>query len=179
LARGATGAAKQQAEQALAMAQSEANAEYSAFAQLSLGAALLPLGQQAAAREAFAQARAALEAIGLAELGTEASAGIAQAWLEDAAAGGIAAASGQCHALLEHLDGGGSFAGTERPLRIWLTLLLVLHATGHARSEELRLRAAQALHTAAEVWPEGPLRERFYSAHAHHGQLRALTASAV
>jgi class 3 adenylate cyclase len=174
LARSAAPEAHAQAEQALAMARAEEHAEYSAFAQLSLGSALLALGQRVAAREAFEAARSALQAIGLGDFSTEATAGIAQAWLEE---GHTPAASEQIELLLQHLEGGGDFAGTERPLRIWLTLVQVLHACQHPQATAWTQRAAQSLHSAAAAWPPGPLRERFFSAHAHHAQLRAMATT--
>ena len=142
------------------------------IASLSLGNAELALGRQAAARQAYAKARArALEI--QSPLQHIASAGLARVALAD---GDTAAALTALQPLLDRAEASGSLEFTEAPRWIELTGYQVLARAGDPRAGAWLARAHAALMEQAAAVHDAALRQRFLQNVPHHREIVAAWA---
>ncbi len=149
--------ARTQAQAAAAVALDVQAPDLQAFALWCLGNAELALGAPAAAREAFAQALAAAQAIGGAQA-HDAAAGLARAALAcDDAAGAREA----LEPVLQALDAGDALDGTLGLTLVQLTVWQVLCAAGDARARPGLQGAHAALQERAAQLTDPVLRDSF------------------
>ena len=123
------------AQEALQIAQTTGQRRAERCALRLLGHALLGLGDVTAALVAYQQTLAIDQALGYRHLAVETTADLARAAL---AQGNIAQASACVADILADLDN-GTLAGTEEPVRVYLTCFQVLRAAGEPRAVELGL----------------------------------------
>jgi len=142
---------------------------------LQLGHARLELGQHEAAQADYERARSLFEAVGRQAMTMEAVAGLARVAM---ARGDIAQARTCVQQLLEYGDGGGSFDGTEEPLRIALTCWEVMSASNDARATGLLENAHAVLQSQAAQIGDPRLRESFLDAVPHHRAIEWAWAAA-
>ena len=132
---------------------------------LVLGHAQLGLGRSDAARAAYERARALFEAVDMHVMAMEAVAGLARVAL---AQGDAARARADVQVLLDHRARGGTFEGTEEPLRIVLTCWQVISATDAARAGGLLASAHAELQAQAGRIADARLRHSLLHAVPHH-----------
>lgn len=113
-----------------------------AWAWTYLGHSLLATGYLDDAENAYRKALAIRQTLNQPVLATEPGAGLAKTLM---ISGDIASAKAQVDLILEHIDKGGNFEGTDEPLRVYLNCYLVLQAGKHARAKEILLIAYRNL----------------------------------
>jgi class 3 adenylate cyclase/tetratricopeptide (TPR) repeat protein len=164
---------------ALALAQAAHDAavassqrDLAAFALLVKGHAQHGLGRLQAARDAYAASRDALMATTLrSHQVLDPVSGLAR----------VALADGQLHEalqlvqpLLDHLQAGGRFEGTEEPLRLPLTCYQVLAAAGDPRADKVLRQAHDDLQAKAARISDPQARQGFLQQVPHHRAILAL-----
>ena len=164
------------ARQALDIAVASKARDFEVIAGLLLGAAELALGRRAAARDAYAQAHALAVEIDVAWR-YDASAGLARVALAE---GDATAAVAALQPLLEHIAGGGTLDGTERPRLVELSCHQALARAGDPRAAEWLDRAHGALMAQADAISRGTsdatLRQGFLQNIPHHREIVAAWA---
>ncbi len=75
--------------------------------------------------------------------------------------------------MLDYLDSGGSLDGADEPLRVYLTLYLVLRQAGDARAAGLLETAARLLDERASRITDEAARRAFLENIEHHREIRA------
>lgn len=103
--------------------------------------------------------------VGMQAVAMESVAGLARVAM---AQGDVAQARICVKQLVDYRKGGGSFDGTEEPLRIALTCWEVMYASNDARAMGLLESAHAALLAQAAQIADLRLRERFLDAVPHH-----------
>ena len=160
------------ARQALDIAVAAQAPEHEVIARLRLGGAELALGRNAAARQAYTQARARAVEIDSAYQ-HDCSAGLARVALAE---GDTAAALAALQPVLDQLAGGGTLDGTEYPRLIELTCHQVLARAGDPRAIDWLTRAHGALMALAETMTDPALRQGFLRNIPHHREIVAAWA---
>jgi tetratricopeptide (TPR) repeat protein len=145
------------ARSALELAVAAQARDMEAVAWLRLGDAELGQGRLAAAREAYAQARALAREIDV-PWQHDATACLAQVEL---AAQDPAAASAALQPVLDHVASGGALVGTENPRQIELTCHQVLARSGDPRAAAWLARAHAALTAQADAITDATWRRSF------------------
>ena len=142
---------------------------------LRLGDAELNRGRLAAARQAYAQAQALANKIGV-------------PWQHDATAGLAQVALATQHTddarlalqpLLDHLAAGGTLVGTENPRKIELTCHRVLARCGDPRASDWLMRAHTALMAQADTITNNGWRQSFLHIIPWHREIVAAFAGQV
>jgi hypothetical protein len=138
------------------------------------------LGQLEAARATYELSRGLFEAIHLKAMAMEAVAGLARVAL---ARGDAAQARTEVQTLLDYRASGGTFEGTEEPLRIALTCWQVMSAANDARASGLLADAHADLQAQVAHIADARLRHSLLCAVPHHRAIEqawaAQAASAV
>ncbi len=148
--------------------------EQEAISLLVLGHAHLELGHLSAARTSYEQALAQFQAVDVRAMAMEAVAGLARVSL---AQGDIAQAQSHMQVLLAHRENGGTFDGSEEPLRIWLTCWQVARAANDTRAPGLLTEAHDELQAQATRIAEARLRHSLLHAVPHHRAILTAWAS--
>jgi tetratricopeptide (TPR) repeat protein len=164
------------ARQALELAVAGKARDHEGMSWLRRGAAELALGRWAAARDAYAQARAVAVAID-AGWQHDASAGLACVALAE---GDAVAAVAALEPLLEHIAAGGTLDGSEHPRMVELSCHQALARAGDPRAAEWLARAHGALMAQADAisrsTTDATLRQGFLQNIPHHREIVAAWA---
>jgi tetratricopeptide (TPR) repeat protein len=155
------------AQEALEISIAVQSPEFETAALCSLANAELAMGRHAAAAATFERAQAVALALDNA-MQHDARAGLARVAL---AVGDGVTAMHQVEALLSHLSGGGTLAGTKAPCLIRLTCHQVLAQVGDRRANELISGAHAELQSLAATLPDAALRHSFLNNIPEHSAI--------
>jgi predicted ATPase/class 3 adenylate cyclase len=145
--------------------------DLAAYARLVGGHAELALGRYAFAVEAYSQSRDQLLELQMRRQQVlDPVAGLARVAL---AQGDLAAALEQVEFILAHMAAGGSFDGTEEPLRLPLTCYQVLSAAGDPRAAEVLANAHAELLKQADRISDPQARRSFLQNVPHNREIVA------
>lgn len=150
-------AARDYSQKGLLLAREVGLPHFEGYAQTYLGHALADLGQLEEAQEVY---RAALEIrrkLKQPKLATEPLAGLARVSLAE---GDLTQAVEHVEEILQHLEGSDLF-GTDEPVRVYLTVYRVLHATGDALAGGVLKTAYERLQQQAAKIEDVELRRSF------------------
>ena len=122
-----------------------------AWSLLYLGYANLLEKNYAVAKDFFQESVTIRTELGQQSLAFEPAAGLIQVALQT---NDLVAASGETEKILQHLEGGGSFEGTEEPLRIYLACYRALEKLRDPRSLDTLHEAVKLLETQVSKLPD-------------------------
>ncbi len=137
--------ALQQTQRAVEVAQKISERSGEAWAMLYMGHAYLLEDEVQLAQSAYARSLAIREELKQASLSMEAIAGLVETHLRT---GDIDSASRQAEKILQFLDGGSTFDGTDEPLRVYYTCYRFLEETKDPRSSRILQSAKDLLNIA-------------------------------
>ncbi|MBE0695639.1 MAG: tetratricopeptide repeat protein, partial [Anaerolineaceae bacterium] len=167
-AMGDLAAAEESARNGLALTQQTGDRSAEAWSLTYLGHCLLAsesLDEAAQAYQAALDIRTALEQ---AVLAAEPSAGLARAALQR---GQAAAAQKFIQSVLQQIEANPALAGTDDPLRVYLTCYLVLRQAGDLRAWNLLKTAHSSLQARAASLADPSIRHGFLEKIVHHREI--------
>ncbi len=155
-------------QKGLEIAQELGDLSAQAWAHTNLGHASMATGDWKEAELAYREALAIRRELEQSALACEPLAGLARVALETGDS-----ASGQQHvqAILEHLDGGGTLAGTDDPIMVYLTCYRVLDRMGETRARAILKDAYHLLQQSAASISDPTAREIFLMEIPHHREI--------
>ncbi|NTW13069.1 MAG: tetratricopeptide repeat protein, partial [Anaerolineales bacterium] len=150
--------ALQQTQRAVEVAQKISERSGEAWAMLYMGHAYLLEDEVQLAQSAYARSLAIREELKQASLSMEAIAGLVETHLRT---GDIDSASRQAEKILQFLDGGSTFDGTDEPLRVYYTCYRFLEETKDPRSSRILQSAKDLLNIQVSRFSDEAGRKRY------------------